>query len=139
MNVADFESGAVTRQTTRSEGREAPLVGQFGQRIDLVHELRKLAATEEVANHGRERLRINELLRRHGFHALIEEGHALFDEALGSCEADAALVGEKFANGADAAAAEMVDVVEGTFTFFEAEKILGCGNEVGLGQDARVT
>ena len=77
-------------------------------------------------------------LGRHAFEALIEQGHALLDEALGAGEADAALVGEQFADGADAAAAEVVNVVQAAFAFFEAEKILGGGDEVFLGQDAGV-
>ena len=112
MNVADFESGAVAGQAARPEGREAALVGQFGQRIDLVHELRKLAAAEEIADDGRERLGIDQLLRRHAFQALIEQRHALLDQAFGAGQADAALVGEQFAHGADAAAAEVIDVVQ---------------------------
>ena len=43
---------------------------------------------------------------------MVEQRHALFHETLGAGEADAALVGEQFADGADAAAAEMIDVVE---------------------------
>ena len=65
MHVADFEAGAIAGETAWPEGRETALVRQFGQRIDLVHELRELAAAEEIADDGRERLRIDELLRRH--------------------------------------------------------------------------
>src|SRR5262245_9920571 len=52
MNVAHFETGAVARETARSEGRETALVREFGQRIDLVHKLRELAATEKVADNS---------------------------------------------------------------------------------------
>ena len=69
MNVADFESGAITRETARPERRQTALVRQFGQRIDLIHELRQLAATKEIANDRGERLRIDQLLRRHRFDA----------------------------------------------------------------------
>ena len=72
----------------------------------------KLAAAEEIADDGGERLRIDQLLRRHAFDALIEQRHALLDQALGAGQTDAALVGEQFADGADAAAAEMIDVVQ---------------------------
>jgi hypothetical protein len=103
VNVADFEAGAIARETARPEGRETALVREFGQRIDLVHELRKLAASEEVAHDGGQCFRIDQLLRSHLVHALIEKRHALFDEAFGAGQADAALVGEQFADGADAA------------------------------------
>ena len=138
MNVADFEAGAVAGQTARPEGGEAALVGQLGQRIDLVHELRELAAAEEIADDGGQRLRVDELLRRHAFDALIEQRHALLDEALGAGQADAALVGEQFADGADAAAAEMIDVVQAAFALFQAQEILGGGDQIFLGQDAGI-
>ena len=67
---------------------------EFGQRIDLIHELRELTAAKEVPDDGGEGFRIDEFLRRHAFHALIKEGHALFDETLGAGEADAALIGQ---------------------------------------------
>jgi hypothetical protein len=43
---------------------------------------------------------------------LIEQRHAFLDEAFGTSEADAALVGEQFAHRADAAAAQVIDVVQ---------------------------
>jgi hypothetical protein len=111
MNVTNFEAGAVTIQTARSECGETALVGQFGQRIDLVHELAELAAAKEVAHDGGERLRIDELGGRHGVHVHVKQGHALLDQTLGAGQAHAALVGEKLAHGAHAAAAEMVDII----------------------------
>src|SRR5512132_4041377 len=43
VNVADFESGALARQATRSQRRETAFVGNLRKRIGLIHELRKLA------------------------------------------------------------------------------------------------
>ncbi len=79
-----------------------------------------------------------EFLGGHALDALIEEGHALLDEALGASQAHAALVGEQFTHRADAAAAQVIDVVQAAFALFEAKQILGCGHQVGLGQDAGV-
>src|SRR6202044_3075328 len=42
VNVADFEAGALTRQTARPKGGEATLVRDLRQRVGLVHELREL-------------------------------------------------------------------------------------------------
>src|SRR5438128_2252788 len=114
MHVADLKSGPIAREPTRTERGKTPLVRQFGQRIDLVHELRKLAAAEEIANHRRQRLGVDQLLWRHRFEALIEQRHALLDQAFGASEADTALVGEQFADGAHPAAAEVIDVIEAT-------------------------
>ena len=138
MHVADFEAGAVAGQTARPERGETALVRQLGQRIDLVHELRKLAAAEEIADDGGERLRIDQLLRRHRFDALVEQRHAFLDQTFGAGQADAALVGEQFAHGADAAAAQMIDVVQRAFALLQAEQILGRGHQIFLGQNARV-
>ena len=40
MHVADFKARAVAAQAARPERRQAALVRQFRQRIDLIHELR---------------------------------------------------------------------------------------------------
>ena len=48
VDVADLEAGALTGQTTGAERRQAALVGQAGQRVGLVHELRQLRRAEEL-------------------------------------------------------------------------------------------
>src|ERR1044071_2451398 len=70
---------------------------------------------------------------------MIEEGHALFDEAFGAGQTDTALVGQQFADCTDAAASEVIDIIQRTFAFFEAEQVLGSSNEIGLGKDAGVS
>src|SRR5438309_2097697 len=77
MNVADFEARAVTAQAPRPEGGQAALVRQLGEWIDLIHELRQLRTTEEVADDRAQRLRVDELLGRHLFNGLIEQRHTL--------------------------------------------------------------
>jgi len=56
VHVAHFETGALARQAARPERREAALVGDFGQRIGLIHELRKLRGAEELAHRRGRRL-----------------------------------------------------------------------------------
>src|SRR5881394_1433702 len=109
MHVANFESSAITGETARPESRQAAFVGQLGERVDLIHELRELRTAEEVADDRRQRLRVDELLRRHRFQALIEQRHALLHEALGASQTDTALIGEQFADGTNTAAAQMID------------------------------
>ena len=110
VNVADFKSGTFTRKTARSERRKTAFVRDFGQRIRLVHELRKLRRTEELANRGRHRLGVHEVARHRGEHVLLN-GHLFLDRAFHAFEADAELIFEQFADGADAAVAEVIDVV----------------------------
>src|SRR5947208_6978953 len=138
MNVAHLETGPVARETAGPQRGETTLVGQLGQRVDLVHELRELAATKEIAHHGRERLRIDQFLRRHGFHTLIEERHALLDQTLRARQTDAALVGEQFAHRAHTPAAQVIDVVHTTLGFLEAKQILRRTHQVFFGQNARI-
>ena len=42
MHVAHFEAGAIPRETAWPKGGETALVGQFGERIGLIHELGEL-------------------------------------------------------------------------------------------------
>ena len=67
----------------------------FSQWIDLIHELTKLAAAEEIANYRAQGLRVHQLGRRHRARFLIEQRHALFHEALRAGQAHAALVGDQ--------------------------------------------
>jgi hypothetical protein len=82
-------------------------VRQFGQRIDLVHELAQLAERPKKSRMTAESaFGLMSFCGRHRVDALIEHRHALLDETLRAGEADAALVGEQFAHRADAAAAQ---------------------------------
>src|SRR5439155_22190615 len=102
MHVTNLEARAIARETAWSKSREPALVRQFGQRIDLVHELRKLAAAKEIADDRGERLRVDQLLRGHRFDTLIEKRHALFAKPFGAGQTDAAFVGEQLAIRAQA-------------------------------------
>ena len=110
VHVADLEAGALAVQTARSERRQAALVGDLGQRVDLVHELRQLGRSEELPDDADERRRVQEVAGRD--ERLVLDGHAVADHAGHLRQADADLVLEQLAHAADAAVAEMVDVVE---------------------------
>ena len=112
MNVTDLEARTLAVQTAGPEGGEAALVRHLRQRVDLIHELRELRAGEEVADDRGEGLRVDQLLGSDRVDALVVHRHAFPHQALGAAEADAALVGEKFPDGADAAGAEVVDVID---------------------------
>ena len=62
--------------------------------------------------------------------------HALFHQTLGAGETNAALIGEQFADGADAAATEMIDIVERAFATAEIDQVFDRGDEILVGQDA---
>ena len=111
MHVADLEARAFAGEAARTESGETALVGESAERVRLVHELRELAAREEVLHHRAERLRVDETARRERTLVRIVHRHALADQALRAGEAHAALVLQKLARRADATVAEVVDVV----------------------------
>ena len=109
VDVADLEGGAVTGQTTRPERGQAALVGQTGQRVGLVHELRQLAGAEELLDGGDDGPDVDQGLRRDGLDVLGR--HPLANDALHAGQADPDLVLDQLAHGAQATVAEVVDVV----------------------------
>ena len=115
MHIAHFESGAIPTETTWPKCGQATLVRQLGQRIRLIHKLRELRAAKEIANHGAECLRIDQLLRRHAVDVDVKQRHALLHQPLGPGQADAALVGQQFAHRADTPAAQVINVVQSAF------------------------
>ena len=110
VHVADFEAGALARQAARAECGDAALVGDLGERVVLVHELRELRGAEELLHRGRDRLRVDHVLRHQAF--ALGDRQALLDGALDADEADAERVLGHFTDAADAAVAEVVDVVD---------------------------
>ena len=111
VDVADVEPGALARQAARAEGAEAPLRRELGERVRLVHELAQLAAAEELLHRRHDRPDVDERVRRRLVDLL--DRHALADDALHAQEADAEGVLDELAVRADAAIAEVVDVVGG--------------------------
>jgi len=62
VHVANFESRPLARQAAGSQRRQTALVGDFRQRIGLVHELRKLARAEEIGT-PHHRLGVHQVVR----------------------------------------------------------------------------
>ena len=110
VHVTDLETGPLTRQPTRAERREAALVGEAGERVVLVHELRQLARAEELLDRGDDGADVDQGLRRDRLDVLGR--HPLADDPLHPREADADLVLDQLADRADAPVGEVVLVVE---------------------------
>jgi len=109
VHVAHLKAGALARQTTRPQGRQAPLVRHLRQRVGLVHELRQLGRAEELAHRRRRRLGVDQVVRHDGVD--VHGAHALADGAFHAQQTDAVLVLHQLANRADTAVAEVVDIV----------------------------
>ncbi len=122
MHVAHLEAGALAGETAWSEGREATLVGDFRQRVGLVHELRQLRGAEEFAHRRRRRLGVDQVVRHHRVD--LYRAHALADRPLHAQEPDAVLVLHQLADRANAPIAEMIDVVDFAAPVLELDKNL---------------
>ena len=82
----------------------------ISQRVGLVHELRKLARTEELFQRGRNRLRVDQVVRHQGFGFGLAE--AFLDSLLDPRQARAVLVLGQLADAANAPVPEVIDVVD---------------------------
>ena len=113
VHVADLQTGAVSVQAAGAQSGQAALVGELGQGIQLIHELGKLGAAEEIAHKVGEDPRIDEFLRLRDLLLLTGRlvRHAVFYIAVHPGQGDAALVSDEFADRTDAAVAKVVDVV----------------------------
>src|SRR5688572_23152935 len=110
MNVTYVHAGAVTAQAARAQRGETTLVRQLGERVQLIHELRHLAAAKELADSGHDWPgRADQALRRDLLRVLNR--HALANTALKALEPGAHVHLDQLANRADPSVAEMVDVV----------------------------
>src|SRR6266851_4050777 len=129
MHVANFKSRTLAREASRSKGRETPLVGDFAQRVGLVHELAELRAAAKFADRRHDRLGVDQVVR-HGRGHFLVHAHLFLDGALHTYQADAELIFEQFADRANAAVAEMVDVVDDADVLAQLEEVLDRRNEV---------
>ena len=64
VHVTHFEACAFTGQTTGTQSGNTTLMGDFRQRIGLVHELAQLAGAKEFTNSSGNRLTVDQILRR---------------------------------------------------------------------------
>ena len=128
VNVTDVEGGALSGQAAGAQGGETALVGQLGQRVVLVHELRQGRGAEELLDDGGDRPDVDEALGGDGVQVL--NGHALADHALQAGEAHTELVLQQLAHAAQAAVAQMVDVVGGADAVGHADQVVDGGQDV---------
>lgn len=129
MDVTDFEASALTSESARTHRGETALVLEFGERIDLVHELRQLRAREELLHRSGDWTWVDELPRDDGLD--IAGTHAVLDVSDHTIESDTELVLDEFAHGAHAAIAEVVDIVRLAFRIIiEADDFADDENEV---------
>ena len=116
MDVAHFEAGTVPGKAAGAQGRHTALVGQLSQRVVLVHELGQGRRAEELFDGGSHRPDVDQALG--GDDVQILNGHALPDDPFHAGKTNAELVLQQLAHAAQAAVAQVVDVI-------------GCAHAVG--------
>src|SRR5690606_10533554 len=126
--VAPVEASGLARVAARSGRRYPPPGGELGQRVRLVHELRQLVRPEERVDHARDGPRVHEVLRRELVG--VAEVHPLLDRARHAGEPERELLLELLSDGADAAVAEVVDVVHLALAVLEHHELLDDGDDV---------
>ena len=138
MNVADFKAGTVTVEASGPEGGETTLVRQLSQRIDLIHQLRQLAAGKEFADRVTERLRVNQLLRGDRVDALVVLVDASLDRLDDVLEAGATLVRKQFTDVTNAAGTEVIDIIDRTVSSAKLTEQLSGFDDVLWSDCARI-
>ncbi len=83
---------------------------QLSKRVSLVHELRELRTTKELANCGNYWPDVDQCSRSRCGRVHLR-GHALFYNAFHSQETNTELVLDQFTNGSHSAVTQMVDIV----------------------------
>ena len=111
VDVADLEARSLAREAAGAERAEAALVRDLGER-----------AAEVLLHHRGDWLRVDEVVR-HERVDLLRHAHALFDGALHANQTDAVLVLHQLPDRADAAVAEVVDVVDRAATVLELDEV----------------
>ena len=109
MDVADLHAGTLAGEAAGAQGGKTPLVGQLRQGVGLIHELAQGAGAEELLDGGSDGADVDEALG--GDHIQVLDGHALPDYPLHPGKADAELVLQQLAHAAQAAVAQVVDVI----------------------------
>ena len=135
VHVTHFKAGTLARQTTRAKGRNTALVGDFGQRIGLVHELRQLRRAEELLQRGRNRLAVDQVVRHQRL--LLGLAQTLFHGLFDPCQTGAVLVFGQFADATHAAVAQVVDVIDFAVAVAQVHQDLDHGQDVLVGQHHR--
>ena len=80
MNVANLKSGSITIKSAGPQSAHSPFMCKLGQGISLVHELRELAPTEEIAHNAGDEFRVYKIMRH--YIGEVVQVHSLFAGSL---------------------------------------------------------
>ena len=109
MYITDFKACPISGQATWSQGRKPPLMGYLGERVGLIHELRKLRCAEKFLNCRGDRFGIHKVMGHKGLNFL--ETHTFLNGSFHAHQAHPVLIFTEFTNGTNTAVAEMVNII----------------------------
>ena len=130
--VTHLKACTFAGETSRTEGRETALVGDFGQRVGLIHELGELAGTEERVDHRRKGLGIDQVQWCKDL--IVTYIHTLTDGTCHTSKPYAELSRELFAYGAHTTVGKVVDIINLRFGVDKLDEILNNGDDIFLGK-----
>ena len=128
VNVPDFHVSPIPGKAAGAQGGHTALMGQLGQRVVLVHELRQRRRAEKLLDGRGDRPDIDKALGRHQIQVL--DGHALPDHPLHAAEADAELVLQQLAHAAQPPISQVVDIVRRAHAVGQAVQIVDRGQDI---------
>ena len=104
-------------------------MGDFRERIRLVHELRQLRRSEELPDRSHHRLGVDQVVR-HGRRHFLIHAHLFLDGAFHADQADAELVLQQLTDRAHAAVAQVIDVVHRTDVLAQLQQVTNGAVEI---------
>ena len=135
VDIAHLETSPLARQASRPQRRDLPLVRHLGQRILLIHELRELTGAEELLDRGRDRFRVDHVLRHQPFR--LGERKSLLHRSLDANQTDAERVFRHLPDRSHAPVAEVVDVVHGALAVSDIHQRAQHFDDIFVGQRPR--
>ena len=131
VDVANLESGAFSRQTSRTERGKPSLMSKLRKRIVLIHKLRKRRRTEKFLNYGIYRAAVDKGGRSHLVNFI--DAHFLPYAFFKTGEAYSELILKQFADRTDSSVSEMIYIVERADSICDAIEVVDCGKNIVTG------
>ena len=134
MDVPDIKTCPFSGQTSRPQCTESPFMCDLRKRIGLVHELRKLAAAEELMDRTCNRFGIDDIMQHHRLRIL--ERHAFFDRPFHSNQPNSKLGFKQFADTSDPPVSEMINVINHSvrISILQLQQVFNPLHDVIMGQ-----
>ncbi len=109
VNITHIKASTLAPQTARPQGTQRTLVRQLGQRVGLIHKLRKLTTTEELTSGSDHWANVNQRHRCHLFR--ITNRHTLAHDTLHAQQSHSYLILDQLTDCLDPPVTQVVDII----------------------------